>query len=239
MDTIDYNIPLIRQGLQDCVQTNTSQILKYYGVDKSIEEIKKEVPVYINKEGKPIGSSLGHIAAYFISQGFETTIHTVEIQIFDRSWVKLTNEELITNLQNRRKFIEHPKYEKEALDLIFDGYLCFLIAGGKITFPVINEDYLINLLKTGPIFGVVSFNFLNSAPKYKFDINGQEMSADSIEGSPGTHVVTIAGFKDNQFKLIDPDPKFGGVRWVDSGLLIGSIYLAETDFDSVLITISK
>ncbi|MFA4827385.1 MAG: hypothetical protein WC596_04025 [Candidatus Shapirobacteria bacterium] len=239
MQTIDYDIPLIKQGLQDCVQSNAVQILKYYGIQKSLDEVKAEVPVFVSKEGNPLGSSLGHIATYFINQGLKTTIHTVDIEIFDRSWKGLSNQDLIEKLQQRRKFIQSTKYSQEALDVIFDGYISFLKLGGQITFPIIDENFLINHLKSGPIYGVVSFNFLNSASKYKFSNVSKNSVPDSVEGSPGTHVVTIAGYKDNQFKLVDPDPEFGGIRWIDPNFLIGSIYLAETDFDSILITFNK
>lgn len=239
MQTIDYDISLVKQDLQGCVQSNAVQILKYYSIQKSLDEIKAEVPVFVSKEGNLLGSSLGHIASYFINQGLKTTIHTVDIEIFDRSWKGLPNRDLIEKLQQRRKFIQSTKYNQEALDVIFDGYISFLKLGGQISFPIIDENFIINLLKSGPIYGVVSFNFLNSASKYKVSDVSKNSIPDSVEGSSGTHVVTIAGYKDSQFKLIDPDPEFGGIRWVDSSLLIGSIYLAETDFDSILITFAK
>lgn len=41
---ISYTVPLVTQGESECVQASASQILAYYGVKKTIEEIKKEVP---------------------------------------------------------------------------------------------------------------------------------------------------------------------------------------------------
>jgi hypothetical protein len=240
MSLIDYDVQLMEQGFQECTQTSAAQILKYYGIDKTTEEIKKEVPVYINKEGKHLGSSLGHIATYFVSLGLKTTIHTVDMEIFDRSWKDLSNFEMVEKLQERRKYFHSIKYEDEALDVIFDGYIKFLQAGGKVVFPIIDEKYLVNLLENGPIYGVVSYNFLNSTSKITIANGVGDPIYDSVQGSCGTHVITIAGHNENhQFKLVDSDPKFGGIRWVESGLLIGSIYLAETDYDSLLITVRK
>ncbi|OQX51014.1 hypothetical protein B5M47_02220 [candidate division CPR3 bacterium 4484_211] len=91
MRAIDYDILIIKQGFQVCVQANAAQILRFYSINKTVEEIKKEVPVYVSREGKRLGSSIGHIATYFINQGFEVTIHTVDLEIFDRSWADCSN----------------------------------------------------------------------------------------------------------------------------------------------------
>lgn len=60
MKTPIYDVPIIRQGLKECTQASAAQLLSYYGLHyglhKTIDEIKKEVPVYIFKEGKPLGS---------------------------------------------------------------------------------------------------------------------------------------------------------------------------------------
>ena len=46
MEEISYDVPLLTQNVQDCVQASASQILAYYGINKTIDEIKNEVPVY-------------------------------------------------------------------------------------------------------------------------------------------------------------------------------------------------
>ena len=235
--SIDYHIPLVKQGLQDCAQANAVQILNHYGISKTIDDIKSEVPVYISKSGVPLGSSLGHIATYFITLGFKTTLHTVDIEIFDPSWSGLTSLELIDNLRLRRQHFKSVKYEVEALDVIFDGYIKFLEAGGKIVFPIIDENYLIDLLSLGPIYCSVNYNFLNSTSKYLFE--GSVSTHDPVKGSSFAHIVTLAGFHDGQFKVVDPDAEFGGVRLINSSLLVGSIYLAESDYDPLLITLEK
>jgi len=146
---------------------------------------------------------------------------------------------LIKNLEERKEFIKHPRYDENAFDLIFDGYISFLRADGTVKFPIIDEQYLLKLLENGPIYAIVGFNFLNQIPKFKFSKNGTDSTADPIEGSPGTHVVIISGYKGGKFKITDSDPKYGGQRWITPGHLIGAIYLAETDFDPLLITLQR
>ena len=42
-----------------------------------------------------------------------------------------------------------------------------------------------------------------------------------------------------EFLLLDPDFEFKGERWIDADRPVGSIYLAETDFDSFVVTVQK
>lgn len=236
--SILYKIPLIKQALQECAQTSAVQLLNYYGINKTLNEVRKEVPVYI-KDGVPLGSSVGHIATYLLQQGFEATMHIVELEIFDQTWRAATSDELIELLNNRKKFAKHHRYDTETMEVIFDGYVSFLTHGGKIVFPVIDEQYLVKLLKEGPIYGVLSWNFLNAAAKVRFDKEKNDSEKDAIEGHPATHALIISGYRDGKFLLTDPDYMYGGERWVESGLLVGSIYLAQTDFDSMVITFTK
>jgi len=238
MEEISYNVPLLTQNIQDCVQSSASQILSYYGINKTIDEIKKEVPVYISSDGKPLGSSLGHIATYFIQLGLKTTLHSVDIEIFDCSWKNLDNQTLIQKLKERRNYLKHARYEETALDLVVGGYVLFLEKGGKIIFPIVDEVYLHKLLQKGPIYTILSYNFLNQVPKYKFASEGKPIY-DSIMGIPSTHAVVISGYKQGKFEITDSDYEFGGKKLIEAGQIIGAFYLAETDFDPLLITLEK
>jgi len=238
MEEISYNIPFVAQNVKDCVQSSASQILSYYGIKKSIEEIKKEVPVYISSNGNPLGSSMGHIATYFIQLGFSTTIHTVDIELFDLSWKNLDSKVLVQKLKERRKYFKHARYEDAALDLVVDGYVQFLENGGKLIFPIVDELYFYEQLKSGPVYAVVSYEFFNQIAKHAF-VSNKKLIQDAVVGSPSTHAVVISGYKDGKFEIIDPDYTFGGKRFITSSLLVGAFYLAETDFDPLLITLKK
>jgi hypothetical protein len=238
MEEISYDVPLLTQTIQDCVQSSASQILSHYGINKTIDEIKNEVPVYISSDGKPLGSSLGHIATYFIKLGLKTTLHSVDIEIFDRSWKNLDNQTLIQKLKERRKHLKHARYEESALDLVFSGYVLYLEKGGKIVFPIVDEAYLYQLLQKGPIYTILSYNFLNQVSKYKF-VPEEKPIQDSIMGTSSTHAVVITGYKQGKFEITDSDYEFGGKKLIEVGLIIGAFYLAETDFDPLLITLEK
>jgi len=239
MKPINHKVPLIKQGLQECAQASATEMLQFYGKNKSIDEVKKEVPVYVSSDGKPLGTSLGHIASYFIRQGFATTIHTTDLQIFDRTWGNLSNIEIIGKLKERKKYISHPSYEQPEFDVILDGYLQFLNIGGQINFPIITNNYIYELLSRGPIFAVVNYQFLNSSPKTTFNIESGEIMDADLAGNTGTHSIVISGFHEEKYIITDPDYKYGGIREIDQDHLLGSIYLAETDYDNLLITLAQ
>jgi hypothetical protein len=238
MEEISYKVPLLKQNIQDCVQACAAQILAYYGINKSIEEIKQEVPVYIDSNNRLLGSSLGHMAAYFGQLGLKVTIHVCDIEIFDPSWQGLSNQEIMLKLRERRNYLKHARYDKNALDLVIDGYIQLLSSDARIVFPIVDETYLYELLQKGPIYAVVSFNFLNRVAKYRIEADGKPVK-DSIEGSPSSHAAVISGYKEGKFEITDPDYEFGGKRLIESNLLIAAFYLAETEFDSVLISLNR
>jgi len=239
MKPIKYSVPLIKQGVQECVQASATALLNYFGVAKTFDQVKAEVPVYIDSQGKIRGTSIGHMATYLIKQGFSATIHTVDIQIFDRSWNELSNHELVDRLHKRQPYLKHPEYDAEILAAMVDGYIQFLTAGGQLSMSLIDEAYLYQLLAKSPFLAVISFNFLNQTAKYVLGKANDKPIPDSIKGAPGTHMVAVMGYQDHQFQIMDPDYEFGGLRWVDSNLLVGCIYLAETDYDSMVISVQK
>lgn len=237
--TINHEVTLVIQGLQECVQASASILLSHYGIHKTLSEIKQEVPVYISKNGDPIGTSIGHIASYFIKLGFKTTIHTTDIQIFDRSWENKNTSELIELLKLRKKYVKHSTYDNNTLDVIFDGYIYFLQKKGQVVFPEIDVNYIYEKLKKGPIFAVVNYNYFNNVAKYAYDAISKCNIEDSIKGNPGTHAVVIHGYNDCLFRIADPDQEFGGYKSVRGSHLIASHYLAQTDFDNIMITLER
>jgi len=239
MKPISHKVPLIQQGLQDCVQASASQLLKFYSIEKSLDEIKKEVPVYVSSEGKPLGSSLGHIAKYFLKLGLKVTMHTADIEIFDLSWTALSNSKIVEKLKERRRYVRHSIYGEDEFNVIFDGYISFLENGGMVKIPMVTSRYIYDLLKNGPVYIAVSYQFLNSVSKYSYHKNTIGFKNDDIGGENATHTVVISGYKDGKFTIVDPDKVNGGIKEIDSDRLLGAFYLAQINFDNVLITVRQ
>jgi hypothetical protein len=110
---IRYNVERIEQGLQDCLQTNVLQLLRYKGYAIHYKEISEKAGVYQNAQGEILGSSVGHMASFLLSLGLEVIIHTSDVEIFDPSWNYDNAEELREYLDQRRGFVHHPRYAKD------------------------------------------------------------------------------------------------------------------------------
>lgn len=236
---LQYDITYKKQGQQECVQTCASLLLNYYGVKKDSSEIKEEVPIYTTSKGEPIGSSIGHIASYFLKCGFDTTMHINDLLIFDRTWDGFSSQEILKKLDKRKKFIQHPVYKKDEFNMIFDGYSQFIKKGGSLDFSVITNDYLYSLLLNGPIFTVVNYQFLHSSAKTIYNKKDKSFDEDPIRGYASTHVVITAGYENNHYTIIDPDIKRGGTHQIRTDHLLGAFYLAQIDMDNILITLKS
>jgi len=128
---------------------------------------KQVLHIYKVVDGKPLGTSLGHMGCYLLKQGFEVKFHIVDVEIFDRSWSKLSSGQLVHKLGERLQHISHTRYDKTAFEIIFDGYVSFIKSGGLIVLPIIDEIYLVKQLMMGPIIAIVNYNFFNNNSKYK------------------------------------------------------------------------
>ena len=232
---ISHKVVLVQQGIQECVQASTVQLIKYYGYNKNLEEVKKEVPVYVNNDGVKQGTSLGHIATYFQTVGLKTTLHTSDIIVFDKTWGNLDNQRLISNLELRKEYVKHGIYDSDTINLIVSGYIDFLKAGGTISMPIVDTAYLLKYLAKGPLYMIVSYNVLNNCAKYEY--GGEKQ--DSIKGIPSTHAAIISGYESGMFEIVDPDFEYGGYRKVNESLLIASYYQAQTDMDCMFFSFEK
>ncbi len=239
MKPIAHNVPFVKQGESECVQASAAQILAFYGINKTIEEIKEEVPVLRTKKGELIGTSWAHIALYFLELEFKVTFHTTDVVIFDRRWKNLSSEELLKKLKQRQPHLTHAFYSREILDAYFDGYTRFIKKGGIIRLPIVTNDYLYGLLEKGPIVASVDYQFLNEVSKWSYDAKTDGWVEDDITGIPLTHAIIISGYRDGAYTIVDPDFRYGGVRTIDPDRLLGACYLAQLSYDNMLITLSQ
>ena len=233
---IHYDIEQERQGLQECVQASAIQILSYYGIKKTLADVKKEVPVYVDEFGINRGTSLGHIATYFQELGLRTKLHTVDLIVFDRSWISVTKNELIANLKLRERYVKHGWYDQKLIKVMINGYTSYIKSGGSVLQPVVDVPYILSYLEKGPLYFVVSYNSLNNCSKYDFS---KENEQDPIKGLPSTHAIVVSGYENGFFEIVDPDFNFGGYRKISASQLIAAYYLAETDTDCLFISIEK
>jgi len=147
------NVPIIRQeeNSVDCGLACLSMLMKYYNINKSIIEMKKEIKIY-----KDIGTYAPQLGKYLIKNGFEIEIITMNPYLFTKQFGKKSQEDLI-------KYFEelHEKTKKENLKEPLRFFKEFIQAGGKLTLKVPTIDDIKEELSNGrPLCALITSNFL-------------------------------------------------------------------------------
>jgi hypothetical protein len=237
---IRHVIPLQTQSSSsNCVQTSTSQFLGFYDIFEGPDVIESAVPVRTNAEGKPMGTLFADIGTWLIkTRGVSVTMHVFDGQIIDRSWVSLSQDQLLSEVG---KMQEHgiSTARTPYAPLLIDSYATFMQAGGIVSIAKCTNQLLQELLAKGPILAIISFNYMYDYPRasYNPDINNYE--ANSIDGKAIEHAIVITGFAGGSYYYNDPDTEMGGQHTVKNDVLIGAICTAQLNSDNYLLTIEK
>jgi len=240
MTSIEYDIKATKQKTSECMQTAATQLLTFFDPTVQLDDVINAVPLYI-ENGEKIGTSPGHLAAYFAQQGYKTTVYTFDVELFDCSWNDLTPAEVITQIKKRAEYIPSNSWLAAYKHVLIDGWELFVKSGGNFALPILSVELLYNLLANDPYLLMLNSTYLNHQAKSRYDKPSDKMIPDSLKGRSTTHTVVCAGYKDNKFLIVDPDPPKGinHHRWITQDHLIASIMSAQTESDNMLITIEK
>jgi|GEM_PF-1924825 len=240
MTSIEYDIKAIQQKTSECMQTSATQLLSFFDPTVKLEDVIKAVPLYI-ENGEKIGTSPGHLAAYFAQQGYKTTVYVFDVELFDRSWNDLSAPDVINKLKKRAEYIPTNSWLTAYKNILIDGWELFVKSGGGFIFPILSVGLLQKLLTKAPYLLMVNSTYLNHQAKSSYDKSSDKMIPDSLKGHSTTHAVICAGYRDDKFLIVDPDPPKGTNhhRWIEQDHLIASIMSAQTESDNLLIAIEQ
>ncbi len=238
--SIRHTITLQTQSSSsNCVQTSTSQFLSFYDLDVSPDIIEKDVPVRVNAEGKPMGTLFADIGTWLRkTKNLDVTMHVFDTQIIDRSWSKLSQQELLGEVVKMKEDGVSTARTPYA-PLLIDAYASFMQAGGVVSIAKCTNELLQKLLAKGPVLAIISFNYMYDYPRAKYDTTNKEYKADSIDGKAIEHAIVLTGYSDGNYYYNDPDSEMGGQHTVKDDVLIGAICTAQLNSDNYLLTIEK
>lgn len=209
-------IPLITQekDSKDCGLAGLAMILKYYNLDISLGELKKELEV------DEIGTYAPQLGSYLIKKGFEIEIITLHPKLFTNQDKNLTSEEILKRFE---KLKEESKSERDKKALNY--FIIFLKEGGKINIKIpLIEDIREEINNKRPLCALMTSCFLNSnKPCFNFHFN------------------IISGFDEEHIYALDPLPDEGGKKkYKISDFFYGLYASAYGDLDNAcLIKIKK
>lgn len=196
------------------------------GLEKIISEINEL------ESGGVLGVQLG---VHALEQGFSSTIYTHNIRVFDPTWFKLSQADVLKKLELQIAGPKSPRI-RSASGLYHE----FISKGGKVLLETLTPEFLLDLIKTkGPIITGLSATYLYRSPRE----HGPMCDYDDILGEPQGHFVIIAGIsEDGQVAWIsDPhehNPAYEGQHYSVSTIeLINSILIGVLTYDANLIII--
>jgi hypothetical protein len=215
-----------------CGPTCLRKVYNYFGLDLPVDDVLGEIDR--NEDGGTLAVFLGLAA---LRRGFDATIYSYDLRIFDPTWRQLAPYELRKKIQLRVPHLSSAKARRSA-----EAYLSFLELGGSLTFEELTPALLKRILnRNHPVLAGLSATHLYGFSRERHDPVTHELLEDDVAGEPTGHFVVITGYEHwgRRFIVRDPSthvPKTQDGRLiVDAQRLINSILLGDLTYDAVLL----
>lgn len=213
-----------------CGPTCLHSIYQYYRDEISLREVVNEVKSL--KTGGTLAVMLGNHA---LKRGYQASIYTYNLNVFDPTWFSLPQSKMIANLKKQMRY----KFRSKKLQVASKAYIKFIEAGGVVQQKELDEHLIKDYLKKDiPILTGLSATYLYGTQR-EIPSNNK---FDSIKGEPVGHFVIINGYDEstNMVYLADPmnpNPLKSQYYSVTFDRLINSIMLGIVTYDANLLII--
>lgn len=211
-----------------CGPTSLHAVYRYWGGEIPLERVIEEVAPL------PQGGTLAvSLACHALRNGFDATIYTYNLQIFDPTWFA-PGVDLADRL--RRQVRRNPV---SRLRHATDTYLEFLELGGSILYEDLTGSLLRRFLrKEIPVLTGLSATYLYGCARERDD------DYDDIAGQPAGHFVVLYGYDptEREVTVADPlrdNPKYASHYYrVGMERLLAAILLGIVTYDANLLVLT-
>lgn len=208
-----------------CGPTCLHAVYRYWGREESLLDV-------IGRTGRLQrgGTVAVFLACDALRQGFQATIYTFNLSVFDPSWFKRQ-----VDIRERLLRQQTEKRSDRRVQEVTAGYIEFLALGGRLRLTDLSRYLLRGLLRRRlPIITGLSSTYLYRAMREY----GPRDEADDIRGTPGGHFVVLAGYDRPARTVLVADP-YGPSRdyWIKIDRAVGAILLGVITHDANLLII--
>jgi hypothetical protein len=205
-------------------------IYRHYGDDISLNSVIADIRT-LDK-----GGTLDvFLANHALERGYDVTLYTYNLELFDPTWFALPNEAI------RERLLAQAKQKPwRRLQAATRGYEQFLRLGGKLELRDLEPSMLRKFLRKGtPVITGLSATYLYRAVR---DIPETNVD-DDIRGEPVGHFVVLTGYRRDTREILIADPlrtnPLVSSRYyaVKVQRLIGAILLGIMTYDANLLVI--
>ncbi|WP_227625392.1 C39 family peptidase [Geofilum rubicundum] len=177
-----------------CGPTSLHAVYRYFGMELALEEVIGTVKSL--EGGGTLAVMLGVDA---LKRGFDATIYSYNLKMFDPSWKNDDNDTLINNLEHQLQYKSGKKFVQATR-----AYQSFLHLGGRIKFEDLHRDLLKRyLVQNIPILTGLSATYLYDSTREYTNRKNQSVF-DPIKGEPVGHFVVLCGIKGATVYVADP-----------------------------------
>lgn len=216
-----------------CGPTCLHSIYTYYNDNISLAQVIEEVTAL--EGGGTLAVLLG---CHALQRGYNATLYTFDMQVFDPTWFTLSPDEFAKKLKLQLDVKHTPKME-----VVTEAYLEFLRLKGKILLEDLSTELIRRILKQQkPIISGLSSTYLYRSAR-EVD-KGNQLIYDDINGEPTGHFVVLSGYDINTRKALVADPwhpnpmSDNQYYEVKFNRLIPAIMLATITFDANVLVIT-
>jgi len=209
-------VPLIRQPKDsvDCGIAGIAMLFQYYKINKTFDEIKKEI------ETDAIGTYTPQLGVYLIKHGFDVTIITMHPKLFTIKDERLSQKNIIKRLEDQYKIAKTEQDKKTIMH-----FNKFIKAGGNIRVKIPDiKDIQTEISSKRPLGALMTTNFVNNiTPGFNFHFN------------------IITGYDTNHIYANDPldDERGGKKQYTIQQFYYGLYASAYGDIDNASLFIVK
>lgn len=220
-----------------CGPTCLDAVYSYYGDHVPLSQVIAETGRL--REGGTLAVFLG---CHALRRGYDATIYTYNLQVFDPTWFREPQPVLSEKLKAQRGVKTSSK-----LRTATDAYLEYLELGGMIRMEVLTIELIRRYLKRGiPILTGLSATFLYWEKREYPPPEpppGRTTVPDDVRGLPAGHFVVLCGYDaDHRTVLVadplDPNPiATNRLYAVDIDRVFAAIMLGIVTYDANLLII--
>jgi len=175
-----------------CGQTCLHAVYRYFGDDLPLESIVQEVSLL-----ETGGTLAVFLACHALKRGYDATIYTYNLQMFDPTWFDESRRDIPRRLREQLAVKDDPK-----IRVASEAYLDFFRLGGTVRFEDLKPALVRRYLAKGrPILTGLSATYLYRCARERSDDE-----YDSIRGEPAGHFVVLCGYDRRRRRVLVADP---------------------------------
>ncbi|MCA8998637.1 MAG: hypothetical protein KDA80_16675 [Planctomycetaceae bacterium] len=199
MNRVSFDI-LSQPNDSTCGPTCLHAVYRYYDDEIPLETVIQEAGKL--DQGGTLAVFLG---THALKRGYDATIYTFDLQLFDPTWFREPFPDLTDRLEAQRAVKPSPR-----LQTATEAFLDFLRLGGKVKMEVLTIDLIRRYLKREiPLLTGLSATFLyGECREYCPDVPppGRTTVADDVRGQPAGHFVVLCGYDSERRTVLVADP---------------------------------